>query len=236
VLCLGVRMQNTSDHDGQIKHLVYCLENAILTSRPDNEKFVWLIDFRGWTLRKSPPFKRPLRLSTSSRIITLSASGPPSSTTPPPSSTPSGGYAQANSSLCSWCAVQRISGLWKHLYRAQGTVCIAYFICGPSCLPASPLVLSLSLRLSCPAKVLLFLCVRVTGQVIKPFVDPITYQKIKFVYSSDPSTMTVLEEAFDFDQLEKSFGGRSTWEFNFEKYSDLMRRDDIKAAACWSQA
>ncbi|KAL2643750.1 hypothetical protein R1flu_011337 [Riccia fluitans] len=45
--------QNTHDLQGQIKQLVYTIENAIVNLPPDQEQMVWLIDFKGWSLRKA---------------------------------------------------------------------------------------------------------------------------------------------------------------------------------------
>ncbi|RWV91181.1 hypothetical protein GW17_00046550 [Ensete ventricosum] len=48
------RLQNTSSHDNQLRHLVYVLENAILSLPEDQEQMVCLIDFTGWSLSNSP--------------------------------------------------------------------------------------------------------------------------------------------------------------------------------------
>lgn len=40
--------QNTNSASGQIRYLVYCMENAILSLNSDQEQMVWLIDFQGW--------------------------------------------------------------------------------------------------------------------------------------------------------------------------------------------
>lgn len=42
--------QNTKSTKGQIKYLVYCMENAILNLPEGQEQMVWLIDFHGFTL------------------------------------------------------------------------------------------------------------------------------------------------------------------------------------------
>lgn len=42
--------QNSKSNKGQIKHLVYCMENAILNLPPDQDQLVWLIDFQGFSL------------------------------------------------------------------------------------------------------------------------------------------------------------------------------------------
>lgn len=50
VLIFRPGFQNTSGIRGQIRHLVYCMENAITTLNPDQDQMVWLIDFQGWTM------------------------------------------------------------------------------------------------------------------------------------------------------------------------------------------
>ena len=41
--------QNTKCPEGQIRHLIYLLENAVINLPPDQEQMVWLIDFTGWS-------------------------------------------------------------------------------------------------------------------------------------------------------------------------------------------
>ncbi|CAL0327380.1 unnamed protein product [Lupinus luteus] len=41
---------NTKTTEGQIKYLVYCMENAILNLPPHQEEIVWLVDFQGFRL------------------------------------------------------------------------------------------------------------------------------------------------------------------------------------------
>ncbi len=55
-----VALQNTSGHDGQIRHLVYCLENAIISLPECQEQMVWIVDFRGYTMMNAPPFRTSL--------------------------------------------------------------------------------------------------------------------------------------------------------------------------------
>ncbi|KAG6511928.1 hypothetical protein ZIOFF_030007 [Zingiber officinale] len=50
VLVMRPGFQNTSSSKGQIRYLVYCMENAILNLSADQEQMVWLIDFHGWTM------------------------------------------------------------------------------------------------------------------------------------------------------------------------------------------
>ncbi|KAB1205472.1 Random slug protein 5 [Morella rubra] len=50
VLVMRPSRQNSKSTKGQIKYLVYCMENAILNLPPDQEQMVWLIDFDGFNL------------------------------------------------------------------------------------------------------------------------------------------------------------------------------------------
>ncbi len=43
--------------EGQIKHLVYSMENAVFNLPPGQEEMVWLVDFKGWTINKAVPLK-----------------------------------------------------------------------------------------------------------------------------------------------------------------------------------
>lgn len=45
-----VLLQNSKSTKGQIRHLVYCMENAILNLPMEQEQLVWLIDFHGFNL------------------------------------------------------------------------------------------------------------------------------------------------------------------------------------------
>lgn len=60
----------------------------------------------------------------------------------------------------------------------------------------------------------------------KAFLEPKTYNKVKFVYSDDLNTMKLMEELFDLDQLESAFGGRDNVGFDISKYAERMREDD----------
>ncbi|WOL04584.1 random slug protein 5 isoform X1 [Canna indica] len=50
VLVMRPGFQNTTGSKGQIRYLVYCMENAILNLAVDKEQMVWLIDFEDWTM------------------------------------------------------------------------------------------------------------------------------------------------------------------------------------------
>ncbi|CAN6309552.1 unnamed protein product [Urochloa humidicola] len=57
VVVMAPAKQNTSSHEGQIRYLVYTLENAVLSLPEGQEKMVWLIDFTGWTMANAVPIK-----------------------------------------------------------------------------------------------------------------------------------------------------------------------------------
>jgi hypothetical protein len=46
--------QNTNNCEGQIRQLVYTVENAVLNMPPGQEQMVWLVNFQGWTPTKVP--------------------------------------------------------------------------------------------------------------------------------------------------------------------------------------
>ncbi|PKI48761.1 hypothetical protein CRG98_030843 [Punica granatum] len=50
VLIMRPSRQNSKSTRGQIRYLVYCMENAILNLPPDQEQMVWLIDFEGFNM------------------------------------------------------------------------------------------------------------------------------------------------------------------------------------------
>lgn len=49
--------QNSTSSEGNIKHLVYLLENAILNLPKGQEQMSWLIDFTGWSMAANVPMK-----------------------------------------------------------------------------------------------------------------------------------------------------------------------------------
>lgn len=57
VLVLVPANQNTSSCEGQLRHLVYLMENALFNLPPDQEQMVWLIDFTGWSFTTAVPVK-----------------------------------------------------------------------------------------------------------------------------------------------------------------------------------
>ncbi|KAI4325478.1 hypothetical protein MLD38_030875 [Melastoma candidum] len=57
VLIMRPGKQNTTSAEGNIRHLVYLIENGILNLREGQEQMSWLIDFAGWTLRTHIPVR-----------------------------------------------------------------------------------------------------------------------------------------------------------------------------------
>ncbi|KAL0449946.1 UNVERIFIED_CONTAM: Phosphatidylinositol transfer protein PDR16, partial [Sesamum latifolium] len=57
VLIMRPGKQNTSSPEGNIRHLVYLMENAILNLPEGQEQMSWLIDFNGWSLNTNVPIK-----------------------------------------------------------------------------------------------------------------------------------------------------------------------------------
>lgn len=54
VLVMRPGVENTSQLEGQVRYLVYCMENAIMNLPPDQEQMVWLVDFEGWNMSMIP--------------------------------------------------------------------------------------------------------------------------------------------------------------------------------------
>lgn len=69
--------------------------------------------------------------------------------------------------------------------------------------------------------------------VVRPFLDPNTQKKVKFVYIKDEERQKVMESLFDLDKLECAFGGRSACRFNKDEYASIMKEDDSKMVLPW---
>lgn len=48
--CFLSFFQNSKSVKGQIRYLVYCMENAVQNLPPGEEQMVWMIDFHGYSL------------------------------------------------------------------------------------------------------------------------------------------------------------------------------------------
>jgi hypothetical protein len=69
-------------------------------------------------------------------------------------------------------------------------------------------------------------------QIVKHFIEPTLYDKVKFVYSNNSYSQRILADMFDLDKLEFAFGGRNTTSLDITKYSKRMRRRDQIRGAC----
>ena len=72
-------------------------------------------------------------------------------------------------------------------------------------------------------------------QIVKPFLEPKTRNKVKFVYSDDASTKKIIEDLFDMEHLDSAFGGKSNAGFDITKYAERMKEDDKRMPAFWSR-
>ncbi|MQM01982.1 hypothetical protein Taro_034742 [Colocasia esculenta] len=157
VLVMRPGFQNTNSAKGQIKYLVYCLENAVFNLAEGQEQMVWLIDFQGWSMA-----------SVSVKVTRETA----------------------------------------HVLQDH-----------------YPERLGLGIFYNPPMLFESF------WKIVKPFLDPKTYKKVKFVYSDKPDSQKIMEELFDMDKLESAFGGRNPIEFDYKKFQERMQEDDRKMSA-----
>ncbi|KAL1216259.1 Patellin-4 [Cardamine amara subsp. amara] len=155
VLVMRPSCQNTKSYKGQIRFLVYCMENAILNLPDNQEKMVWLIDFHGF-----------------------------------------------NMSHISVKVSRETAHVLQEHYPERLGLAIVYN----------------------PPKIF-----EPFYKMVKPFLEPKTSNKVKFVYSDDTVSKKILEDLFDMDQLDVAFGGKNSDSgFSFEKYAERMREDDLK--------
>lgn len=71
--------------------------------------------------------------------------------------------------------------------------------------------------------------------MVKPFLEPKTYKKVKFVYSDDLGTKKIMEDLFDMEKLESAFGGLNQTGFNINDYAERMREDDKRMPLFWTR-
>ena len=70
----------------------------------------------------------------------------------------------------------------------------------------------------------------------KPFLEPKTYKKVKFVYSDDNGTKKIMEDLFNVDELDCAFGGNNQVSFNIDDYAARMREDDKRMPLLWKRS
>ncbi|XVE90300.1 hypothetical protein DITRI_Ditri20bG0066500 [Diplodiscus trichospermus] len=154
VLVMRPGFMNTNSTSGQIKYLVYCMENALMNLNQGQEQMVWLVDFQGWSMG-----------SVSVKVTRETA----------------------------------------HILQDH-----------------YPERLGLGILYNPPKIFESF------WTIVKPFLEPKTYKKVKFVYSDDLKSQKVMEEIFDLDKLDTAFGGRNTAGFDYQAYAQQMKEDDIR--------
>ncbi|XP_071733915.1 uncharacterized protein [Rutidosis leptorrhynchoides] len=70
-------------------------------------------------------------------------------------------------------------------------------------------------------------------KIVKYFLDPKTFQKVKFVYPKNKESVEIMQSCFDIDNLPTDFGGKATMTYDHEEFSKLMVQDDLKTAKFW---
>ncbi|TYG63663.1 hypothetical protein ES288_D06G048400v1 [Gossypium darwinii] len=162
VLVMRPSCQNSKSTKGQIRYLVYCMENAILNLPADQEQMVWLIDFNGFNL-----------------------------------------------SHISLKVTRETAHVLQEHYPERLGVAILYN----------------------PPKFF-----EPFWTVAKPFLEPKTQKKVKFVYTDDPNTKKIMEDLFEMEKLESAFGGNDDSGFDINKYAERMREEDKRIPAFWTKS
>nr|GEW11454.1 random slug protein 5-like [Tanacetum cinerariifolium] len=70
-------------------------------------------------------------------------------------------------------------------------------------------------------------------KVVKYFLDPKTFQKVKFVYPKNNESVEIMQSCFDVDNLPTEFGGKATMKYDHQEFSKLMVEDDVKTTKFW---
>ncbi|KAH6824945.1 Sec14p-like phosphatidylinositol transfer family protein [Perilla frutescens var. hirtella] len=70
-------------------------------------------------------------------------------------------------------------------------------------------------------------------KVVKYFLDPKTFQKVKFVYPKNNDSVELMRSYFDVDNLPTEFGGNATLQYDHEEFSRQMAKDDVKSSKLW---
>ncbi|XP_068654612.1 uncharacterized protein [Aristolochia californica] len=70
-------------------------------------------------------------------------------------------------------------------------------------------------------------------KIVKYFLDPKTFLKVKFVYPKNEQSMELMKQNFDVEVLPSDFGGKHSFHYDHEEFSRLMAKDDVKSAAGW---
>ncbi|KAG6725147.1 hypothetical protein I3842_02G017700 [Carya illinoinensis] len=70
-------------------------------------------------------------------------------------------------------------------------------------------------------------------KAVKYFLDPKTFQKVKFAYPKNKESVELMKTFFDVENLPSEFGGKATLKYDHEEFSRLMAQDDVKTAKFW---
>lgn len=161
VLVMHPGRQNTTNAEMQMKQLVYFLENAILNLPADQEQMIWLIDFKGWSMKKSSPVS----------------------------------------------VARETANILQNHYPERLFVAILYN----------------------PPRLF-----EAFWTIVKPFLDPKTFRKVKFVYSKNAESLKILTELFEEDAIKSTFEDPN--DYAHEEYAKLMQDDDVKSTLHWKGA
>ncbi|XP_057469715.1 phosphatidylinositol transfer protein PDR16 [Actinidia eriantha] len=73
-------------------------------------------------------------------------------------------------------------------------------------------------------------------KIVKIFLDPKTFQKVKFVYPMNKESVELMRSYFDVDNLPTEFGGKATLKYDHDEFSRLMMEDDEKTSTFWGSS
>lgn len=73
-------------------------------------------------------------------------------------------------------------------------------------------------------------------KIVKYFLDPKSFQKVKFVYSMNKDSVEVMRSYFDVDNLPTEFGGKATLTYDHDEFSRSMVDDDEKTVTFWGSS
>ncbi|RYR49254.1 hypothetical protein Ahy_A07g035625 isoform D [Arachis hypogaea] len=187
---LGV--QNSKSIKGQVKYLVYCMENAILNLPPHQEQMVWLIDFQGFNL-----------------------------------------------SHISVRVTRETAHILQDQYPERLGLAILYnppkfFEPFFTVIKLFPVLKFHPFDILTQLHAVVRLTILDSVRMVKPLLEPKTYNKVKFVYADDNNTKKIMEDLFDLDQLESAFGGKNDTGFDINRYAERMKEDDKKIPSFWT--
>ncbi|XP_078432520.1 uncharacterized protein LOC144704132 [Wolffia australiana] len=159
ILVLRPGYQNTKSVEGQIKYLVYCMENAIMNCEPGQSPMVWWID-----------------------------------------------YDRYKVSNISFKATKETAYVLQEHYPERLGVAILFN----------------------PPKYF-----EPFWKVARHVLDVKTREKVKFVYSDDPSTTKIVQDLVGIDSFDSFDEYAARLRFDFDEYSARMREDDTKVSLFW---